>query len=356
PQAAVTAIKWRAGVRRTPRSRHDLIPCSLTAKETHPLALAAAFSGKENGSHAQAVPVSGADPVLMDLLVDSTSSSLDKPPLSKRKSSGNTAALVLLQDGDVDPLGVFANVGDTPGSSLEGVAAADKSAGLKLSSVSSVSTGVTKARGETAAPPTVKQQWKAHTDRLLAKFADHVFKIKAISFVPKSDYQKSEDAVEASVIKKTRARLEQLERVPSGSGSSSSGPFSRDEQTIEISQSQYVAKVKEMQTQLIANWQQNQKVAALRIAIKCVKLLADTDTAPQLYPCVFVLISEVLDTFGRLVFERIHTRASEDENGQPLPTPLGEHFTSSDVNVHAMETCRNWFYKTACIRELLPRM
>ncbi|RLN90851.1 hypothetical protein BBJ28_00020010 [Nothophytophthora sp. Chile5] len=345
PQAAATAIKWRVGVRRTPRSRHDLIPCSLTAKETHPLALAAAFTGKESGSRVQVLPVSGADPVLMDLVVDPTSSGLDKPPLSKRKSSGNTAALVLLQDGDVDPLGVFASVGDTPSSSLESVATADKSAGLQLSSVSSVSGGVSKVREETAAPPTVKQQWKAHTDRLLAKFSDHVFKIKA-----------SEDAVEASVIKKTRARLEQLERVPSSSGSSSSGPFSRDEQTIELSQSQYVAKVKEMQTQLVANWQQNQKVAALRIAIKCVKLLADTNTAPQLYPCVFVLISEVLDTFGGLVFERIHTRASEDENGQPLPTPLGEHFTSSDVNIHAMETCRNWFYKTACIRELLPRM
>ncbi|KAF4319381.1 hypothetical protein BBO99_00006514 [Phytophthora kernoviae] len=211
-------------------------------------------------------------------------------------------------------------------------------------------------------PATVKRKWKEHTDRLLAKYADHTFKIKAsmlevndleneISFVPKSDYQRTDDATEVSVIKKTRARLEQLERSTSGT-SASAGV----EQTIELSQSQYVAKVKEMEKGLVANWEQNHKVEALRIAIKCIKLLAETNTAPQLYPCVFVLVSEVLDSFGQLVFKRIHARASEDESGQPLPEPLGDHFMSSDINIQASETCRNWFYKTACIRELLPRI
>ena len=110
-----------------------------------------------------------------------------------------------------------------------------------------------------------------------------------------------------------------------------------------------------MQQALVDAWNGDLKVQALRIAIKCVKLLGDVHTAPQLYPCVFVLVTDVLDCLGSLVFERIKARAREDENGVPRAT-LDDAFTSRDVNIQAKETCRNWFYKTACIRELLPRM
>ncbi|GMF46979.1 unnamed protein product [Phytophthora fragariaefolia] len=271
-----------------------------------------------------------------------------------RRGSGEAAPeLVVLQDGDADPLGVLGAAADAKAAPAE-AARSDATSSAKGDGDRSDET-------RAALPRTVKHKWKEHTDRLLAKYADHTFKIKAsmlevndlendISFAPRSDYQKADGPAEPSVIKKTRARLEQLER-----GTGNDAPAS-DEKTIEISQSQYVAKVKEMERRLTASWEQNHKVEALRIAIKCVKLLADTNTAPQLYPCVFVLVSEVLDAFGKLVFDRIHTRASEDENGQPLPEPLGENFMSSDVNAQATETCRNWFYKTACIRELLPRI
>ncbi|KAG6977409.1 hypothetical protein JG688_00000391 [Phytophthora aleatoria] len=351
PPVAVPTIKWRVGERQVPRSRHVLEPRGLMAKEAHPLALAATFSTLEQADLAdsETAAVGGGHPL------SSVSSSLGDSFSNRRSGSGVSPELVVLQDGDVDPLGVLGSSGNMKATEPEPV----RSKAAEISVVQGNERPVKAA----AIPNTVKYKWKEHTDRLLAKYADHTFKIKAsmlevndleneISFAPKSDYQKADDPAEASVIKKSRARLEQLEREPDNNGPSPE----QDEKTIEISQSQYVAKVKEMEKRLIANWEQNHKVEALRIAIKCVKLLADTDTAPQLYPCVFVLVSDVLDAFGKLVFDRIHARASEDDNGQPLPEPLGEHFMSSDINIQATETCRNWFYKTACIRELLPRI
>ena len=74
-------------------------------------------------------------------------------------------------------------------------------------------------------------------------------------------------------------------------------------------------------------------------------------TVIRFYPSMFVLLTEVLETFGKLVFERLKLR-SEEIQGKTL----ADDFSSKDVAIEAKETCRNWFYKTACIRELLPRV
>lgn len=301
---------------------------------------------------------------------------LTKPQTRPRAklTPSNQPEVVALEEGELDPLGALAM-----GLSLDSMDLS-KTAALATARSASRSSGL----GEQALnePATIKQQWKTHKDRVLAKLSDETFTIKAsmletndieseLSYATTTEYQRQEDDDPATttdglhVIRKTRARLEQLERRHSSSRATSKSTLSpsmgnvrsvNGTSVVEISQREYVSRIKQMETDLAKAWQQNQKVLALRIAIKCVKQLSDTSSAPQLYPCAFVLATDVLDRFGQLVFDRIKARASEDENGQPLPIPLGDNFTSDEVNIHAKETCRNWFYKTACIRELLPRI
>ena len=97
-------------------------------------------------------------------------------------------------------------------------------------------------------------------------------------------------------------------------------------------------------------------------------MLSET-SVPLFYPSLFVMVSDVLECFGRLVFERIKARAIEtNPENAALQTGMAktttekwpliqiDEFSSRDICVEAKETCRNWFYKIACVRELLPRM
>jgi len=128
---------------------------------------------------------------------------------------------------------------------------------------------------------------------------------------------------------------------------------------IEMTQKEYENHIKTLESDMMKAWKNDERVQTLKIAIQLAKLLADTNV-PAFYPFMFVMVTDVLDKFGNLVFERLKLRAEDGLNDPNKPTKrrirLPENFTSVDVPSVARETCRNWFYKTACIRELLPRI
>lgn len=144
---------------------------------------------------------------------------------------------------------------------------------------------------------------------------------------------------------KVRNRLEQLDDFEDGSV----------RRVNNLTQQEYHSRIEDLNHQLIAAWKTDQRVKALKIAIQCTKLLADTSVI-SFYPTQFVLITDILDNFGKLVYERLRCKADYFEAGSNATKSLPENFTPDMVSSDVKETCMNWFYKIASIRELLPRL
>eukprot|EP01018_Ginkgo_biloba_P010020 Gb_31669 [translate_table: standard] len=121
-----------------------------------------------------------------------------------------------------------------------------------------------------------------------------------------------------------------------------------------ISQQEYVTRLRELNDEIAQAWQNNDRVTALRLSIKVAKLLSDT-SVPEFYPTLFILVTDIMDTLGNLVWKRIKRKAEVDDDGN-LICLLPDDFRTSDVRREAKDTCNNWFYKIGSIRELLPRV
>uniref|UniRef100_D3YW20 VPS35 endosomal protein-sorting factor-like n=1 Tax=Mus musculus TaxID=10090 RepID=D3YW20_MOUSE len=145
-------------------------------------------------------------------------------------------------------------------------------------------------------------------------------------------------AAASAMSEKVRTRLEELDDFEEGS----------QKELLNLTQQDYVNRIEELNQSLKDAWASDQKVKALKIVIQCSKLLSDTSVI-QFYPSKFVLITDILDTFGKLVYERISSMCVDSRSALP------DHFSPENVNDTAKETCLNWFFKIASIRELIPR-
>lgn len=141
------------------------------------------------------------------------------------------------------------------------------------------------------------------------------------------------------VADKVKFRLEQLDDFDDASMN----------HMIDLTPQEYIQRIEQLNQELITSWNDDQRVKSLKIVIQCSKMLGDTSVL-SFYPSQFVLITDILDIFGKLVHERLNIKArnitGDGEKSSGIE-PLYEN---------ARETCQNWFFKIASIRELLPRL
>lgn len=97
---------------------------------------------------------------------------------------------------------------------------------------------------------------------------------------------------------KVKNRLEQLDDFDDGSV----------RRVNDLTQHEYQLRIEQLNQELIQAWKTDQRVKALKIAIQCTKLLADTSVLPY-YPSQFVLVTDILENFGKLVYERLRSKA-----------------------------------------------
>uniref|UniRef100_A0A8W7Q563 VPS35 endosomal protein-sorting factor-like n=1 Tax=Anopheles coluzzii TaxID=1518534 RepID=A0A8W7Q563_ANOCL len=185
------------------------------------------------------------------------------------------------------------------------------------------------------------EPWAARRGAILNKYTTSEKLSIVTSFLTGGETIKPQ----TTMSEKVKYRLEQLDDFDEGSV----------RQMLDLSQQEYVVKIEQLNHELVQAWNQDQRVKALKIAIQCSKLLSDTSVI-QFYPSKFVLITDILDIFGRLVYDRLRTKADYVHPGTREMTSLPENFTPDMVPESAKETCQNWFYKIASIRELLPRL
>lgn len=188
------------------------------------------------------------------------------------------------------------------------------------------------------------EPWSIKRTMILANYTTSEKLSITTSFLSDEDKVKLETKAQAAVTDTVKHRLEQLDDFEEGSV----------KEMLNLSQQEYVKKIDDMNKALCLAWDRDQKVKALKIAIQAGKLLVDISVI-QFYPSKFVLITDILDSFGNLVYDRIRRKSTIIDPVTNKPVMLPENFSPDQVPDAAKETCRNWFFKIASIRELIPR-
>uniref|UniRef100_A0A8C4VE05 VPS35 endosomal protein-sorting factor-like n=1 Tax=Falco tinnunculus TaxID=100819 RepID=A0A8C4VE05_FALTI len=171
------------------------------------------------------------------------------------------------------------------------------------------------------------EPWSSKRGEILSRYTT----TEKLSIVSGS-FSRKATTTGSAVSEKVRTRLEELDDLEEGS----------QKELLNLTQQDYMNRIEELNQSLKDAWSSDQKVKALKIVIQCSKLLSDT-TVIQFYPSKFVLITDILDTFGKSV------------TISGLLFFLPDNFSPEIVNDTAKETCLNWFFKIASIRELIPR-
>ena len=180
---------------------------------------------------------------------------------------------------------------------------------------------------------TMEENWKSLKKNLNDLFCNN-FEMKVKSLY-NFDFSETQD--KNYKIEKGRTRIDELEKDGDDTNVGTVGEI--------------VKKMEIIKKEMLQRWEKEEKVSTLKIIIQCAKILNDVST-PKFYCHKFLIISEFIDNFSRLVYERICKLAFGSSKQQIDFSKI----TPQSGNQVAKDVCMNWIMKTCCIRELLPRI
>jgi hypothetical protein len=122
-----------------------------------------------------------------------------------------------------------------------------------------------------------------------------------------------------------------------------------------ITADEFQIQFKKLRRKMNQFWSKEDKVACLKICIQCAKLLNDTET-PAFYPMKFMIITEIMDDFGKMVFDRMKKLSLQHQGVTNWQAQLDNEIDFRTTPDFVKEKTNNWFLKCACIREVLPRV
>jgi len=187
------------------------------------------------------------------------------------------------------------------------------------------------------------ESWDAKKLKIFAKFKSKTDDLDIII-----DERRDRDTDRVIRLGKGKSRMDQLElKGPSKSSSRGAQMLSAQD---------FTNQLERLNRELTKFWEKEDKVACFRIAIQCAKLLNDV-ASPMFYPQKFILLTDILDSFGELVFGRMKNLTKKHSGGKiVIDDDTLENFDWTLIPDKVQEICLNWFLKSACIREVLPRV
>ncbi|KAL4710740.1 hypothetical protein ACJJTC_004385 [Scirpophaga incertulas] len=141
--------------------------------------------------------------------------------------------------------------------------------------------------------PSYVDSWNLRRSAILNKYTTGEKLTIVSSFLPGG-----EKSMVSNLNEKVKHRLEQLDDFDDGSV----------RKTMGLSQQEFVTRINMLSDEIKKAWDSEQRVKAFKIGIQCSKLLSDI-MVMQFYPSKFVLITDILDTFGDLVFDRLREKS-----------------------------------------------
>ena len=180
---------------------------------------------------------------------------------------------------------------------------------------------------------TMEENWQSLKKNMNDLFCNN-FEMKVKSLY---SFDFSESQEKSYKLEKGRTRIDELEKGEDDTNAGTVGEI--------------VKKMEVIKKEMLQRWDKEEKVTTLKIIIQCAKILNDVST-PKFYCHKFLMISEFIDNFSKLVYERICKLAF----GSSKQHVDFSKITPEVGNQLAKDVCMNWIMKTCCIRELLPRI